>query len=175
MIREKIIKILYISIFTFIFSLLFFYPRIQDSKISIPIYNKVFDSLTYEYATQCFPKEEFFLGTKEILYNDCRGEFSEIEINGKKFDIKKRYFKDMESWKSWSGSHAIESFNLTNKNFYWKIKSKTPQEQTVEKISNFIIIILYSLSLIGIWFTRKYSICFVDYFNKFIKIIFKKI
>ena len=113
--REKIIKLFYISTFTLIFSILFFYPRIQDSKIAIPIYNKVLDSLVYEYAKQCFPKEQLFIGTKQIVYNDCRGEFSEIEINGKKFNIRKRpNFNNMESWKSWSESReVIKLFNLS--------------------------------------------------------------
>jgi hypothetical protein len=174
--KEKIIRLFYISIFTIIFLVLFFYPRIQNSKIAIPIYNKVLDSLVYEYATQCFPKEQLFFGTKQIVYNDCRGEFSEIEINGKKWKIKRVNKSSNESWKNWSDSRtAIKEFNLTNKNFHWKVYDKIPQDQIVEQISNVIVIILFIFSLMGVWFTRKYSICFVDYFNKLIKIIFKRI
>lgn len=175
--KEKIIKLFYISIFTIVFSLLFFYPRIGDSKIQILINNQILKSQVYEYATQCFPNQKLLLTLKETFYTDCRGEFSEIEINGKKFNIQKQpNFYNTESWKSWSESReAIKSFNLTNKNFHWKVNEKLPNYETIEHISNVVVIILFILSLIGIWFTRKYSICFVDYFNKFIKIIFKKI
>ena len=175
--REKIIKLFYISIFTIVFSLLFFYPRIGDSKTQNLIFNQIFKSQVYEYATQCFPNQRLLLTTKETFYTDCRGEFSEIEINGKKFNIRKRpNFNNMESWKSWSESReVIKLFNLTNKNFHWKVYDKIPQDQIVEQISNVIVIILFIFSLMGVWFTRKYSICFVDYFNKLIKIIFKRI
>ena len=63
--REKIIKLFYISIFTIVFSLLFFYPRIGDSKTQNLIFNHSFPDGQFKketdtsYFKSLFPNFKF--------------------------------------------------------------------------------------------------------------------
>lgn len=126
MTKEKLIKIIYLIIFSSIISLLFFYPNKNDSRIYKSIY------------------------LSDLIF--CNVEI----ISPAKIDY------SVEKW-----------FRDT------KCPRKEPlisiQAQDFNHVKNYVIYFLFILSIIIVWFTRKYAVCLAFYLNKGLKNIFKKI